>query len=52
MERKSAKDKITTTYRGISLKEGQALRTDFEKRRKTYPQRKKTVEEKIVLKAK
>jgi hypothetical protein len=39
-----------TTYQGISLKEGQARRTDFEKQRRMYPQRKKTVEERSKLK--
>jgi len=37
-------------YQGISLKEGQALRTDFEKQRRMYPQRKKTMDERSRLK--
>jgi hypothetical protein len=51
MEKMTTQTKSTTTYHGISLKEGQALRTDFEKQRRIYPQRKKTIEENIVLKA-
>jgi hypothetical protein len=39
-----------TTYQGISLREGQARRTDFEKQRRMYPQRKKMMEERSKLK--
>jgi hypothetical protein len=50
MEKITAKTKPMTACRGISLKDGQARRTDFEKKMKMYPQRKKIMEEKSVLK--